>query len=78
VTVHSDTATGALQDRPMADAGLTSYRYPSRYGGYIMIGATDADDALREAKRSMSEGTPVLAKLEIWNVAIKAYVPFTA
>jgi hypothetical protein len=55
VTVHSDTATGALQDRPMADAGLTSYRYPSRYGGYIMIGATDADDALREAKRSMSE-----------------------
>lgn len=40
-----------LHDRPLATAGLTSYRCRSRYG-WIMIGANDAADALKEAIRS--------------------------
>lgn len=55
----------AHYDRPMAAPGLTSYRYQGTYG-WIMIGATDHEDALREAKRST--GTPtVLEKLQIWS-----------
>lgn len=38
-------------DRPLAAPGLTSYRCRSQFG-WIMIGATDADDAMREARRS--------------------------
>lgn len=53
-------------DKPMAARGLTSYRYPGRYG-WIMIGAKDDLDALREAQRSMSTGTPVIEKLQKWN-----------
>lgn len=40
-------------DRPCAAAGLTSYRYRGRYG-WIMIGAKDDADAMREASRSTS------------------------
>jgi hypothetical protein len=54
----------AYYDRPCADHGLTSYRYRGRYG-WIMIGATDHADALREAGRSTDDITP--DKLEIWN-----------
>jgi hypothetical protein len=54
-----------LTDKPLAAAGLTSYRYRGRYG-WIMIGAKDPDDALREASRSTHD--PVTAdKLEVWN-----------
>ena len=42
-------------DKPLAAAGLTSYRYKGRYG-WVMIGATDAHDALREALRSVTGG----------------------
>ena len=38
-------------NRPLADKGLKSYRYRGRYG-WIMIGAHDVPDALREAARS--------------------------
>ena len=48
--------------RPCA-AGLTSFRYKGRYG-FIMIGAHDVLDALREAARS-TDGVTV-AKLETW------------
>lgn len=52
-------------DKPLAAAGLTSYRYPSPYG-WVMIGASDNADALREAARSI--GTkPTIDRLEIWN-----------
>lgn len=55
-----------MQDRPLAVAGLLSFRYPSRYGGYVMIGARDYTDALREAQRSVAE--PVNgALLETWD-----------
>ena len=38
-----------LHDRPLAAKGLVSYRYRGRYG-WIMIGAKDNADALREAR----------------------------
>jgi len=52
-------------DKPLADHGLTSYRYRGRYG-WIMIGAKDHNDALREARRSTDE--PINRRhLERWN-----------
>jgi len=41
----------ARQNLPMAAGGLQSYRYRTAYG-WVMIGATDDADALREAQRS--------------------------
>ena len=57
-----------IHDKPLAAAGLTSYRYRGRYG-YIMIGAKHHDDALREAQRSFSDKrtVPTLDCLEVWN-----------
>lgn len=60
-----------LTDLPLAAAGLTSYRYRGRYG-WVMIGARDNADALREAKRSI-DGQALLGKLEVWNG--ERYVP---
>lgn len=52
-------------DTPCADPGLTSYRYHGQFG-WIMIGATDHIDALREALRSTN--SPVSSeKLEVWD-----------
>lgn len=56
----------AIQNRPLAAAGLTSYRYRGRYG-FVMIGARDHADALREAARSTDNVTA--ANLEVWNGA---------
>lgn len=56
-------------DRPLAAEGLISYRYPSRYG-WIMVGARDDTDALREASRSLSLGEKTeLRKLQKWDGA---------
>ena len=38
-------------DRPYASHGLTSYRCKTQYG-WVMIGAKDHDDAMKESKRS--------------------------
>lgn len=54
-----------LCDKPMAAHGLTSYRYKGRYG-WIMIGAKDDNDALREAQRSTSDKV-TMNNLQIWN-----------
>lgn len=54
-------------DLPLADAGLTSYRYAGRYG-FVMIGATNDAGALREAARSI-DGAPDPANLERWTGA---------
>ena len=52
------------EERPCAAAGLTSYRYKGGYG-FVMIGAKDHSDALRESQRSVSQ--PVHMKnLEVW------------
>ena len=50
---------------PCAAADLTSYRYRGRYG-WIMIGAHDTADALREAARSTSDAITA-DRLERWN-----------
>ena len=64
----------ALDDKPMASAGNgqtgpeRSYRYPSSFGGWIMIGAGSTQEALSEAKRSLSDGSsPTLDKLQKWD-----------
>jgi hypothetical protein len=57
-------------DRPMASPGLTSYRCKGRYG-WIMIGARDAEGAMREARRSTDN--PRREDLEVWDGA--RYVP---
>jgi hypothetical protein len=53
-----------MTDRPLADKGLTSYRYNGRYG-WIMIGARDTSDAISEAKRSTDNVT--IDRLQVWN-----------
>lgn len=64
----------SLTDRPLAAGGLESYRYPSRHG-WIMIGARDDSDALREAARCLSAGErSELGKLQKWNGANYASV----
>lgn len=53
-----------LHDKPLAIGGLTSYRYKGRYG-WIMIGAHNIEDALREAGRSTNQPIDP-AMLEVW------------
>jgi hypothetical protein len=55
----------SLHDQPLADYGLTSYRYKGRYR-WIMIGATDTNKALREASRSTG-GECRVENLQIWD-----------
>jgi hypothetical protein len=55
-----------ITDSPLASPGLTSYRYHGRYG-WIMVGATDHADALREAQRSLSHDTATIENLEVWS-----------
>ncbi len=54
-----------LTDKPLAAAGLVSYRYEGPYG-WIMIGAKDDADALSEANRSLEHKTASLSKLQVW------------
>lgn len=56
----------SFHDRPCAASGLTSYRYKGRFG-WIMIGAKDDTDALREASRSTTPYPVNREHLEIWN-----------
>ena len=59
--------------RPCAAAGLTSFRYKGRYG-FIMIGATNTEDALREARRSVT-GPATVNNLDIWDAGAARYLP---
>lgn len=52
-------------DRPCASQGLASYRYRGTFG-WIMIGARDDDDALREATRS-TDAPITRARLQVWS-----------
>ena len=52
-------------NRPCAAKGLLSYRYKGSFG-WIMIGARDDKDALREARRSTAAVVSV-DRLERWN-----------
>jgi hypothetical protein len=61
-------------DKPCAGAGLTSYRYRGRYD-WVMIGAKNQHDALREALRSVSQEESVSAEnLEVWDLLAGKYV----
>ena len=66
--MYLDNSKGVIMlnlcDKPMAAQGLTSYRYRGRYG-WIMIGAKDDNDALREAQRSTSDKV-IIDNLQIW------------
>lgn len=59
-------------ERPCAAPGLISYRYRGRFG-WVMIGATGVDDALRHAERSI-EGAAEIGRLEVWDAQRSAYV----
>ena len=61
-----------LCDKPMASKGLISYRYRGRYG-WIMIGAKDDNDALREAQRSTSDKV-TMDNLQIWKGSQYDYI----
>jgi len=54
-----------MHNKPCAAHGLLSYRYRGRYG-WVMIGARDDAEALREAARS-SSATIDPANLQRWN-----------
>lgn len=55
-------------DLPLAVKPFKSYRYKGRYG-WIMIGAMNHADALKEAARSFSDRTEhaTLDKLQVWS-----------
>lgn len=55
-------------NKPCAAHSLLSYRYRGNYG-WVMIGARDNLDALREAGRSVRHSVIQLCRLEIWNGA---------
>ncbi len=58
-------------DKPCAAIGLISYRYRGRFS-WIMIGARDHADALREAARSTAD--PIVPdRLQVWSG--NQYVP---
>jgi hypothetical protein len=59
-------------NKPMAIKGLKSYRYRGRYG-YIMIGASDTQDALREAARS-TDSEITINNLEAWDYSKYMYI----
>lgn len=66
--------TRPTEDRPCAAAGLTSYRYPSDYSGFIMIGAASDIEALEHANRSLERPAAVLGKLQRWCGVAGRYV----
>jgi len=59
-----------ITDKPLADSGLTSYRCKGAFG-WIMIGAKDNEDAMREALRSSKHAER--ESLQAWNG--KEYAP---
>lgn len=55
-----------LTDKPLAAPGLCSYRYRGPHD-WIMIGARDDEDALSEARRSLSRGDALISHLQKWD-----------
>lgn len=51
-------------DKPLATKGMTSYRCRSPFG-WIMIGARDSDDAMRQAR--LSNEAASREDLQIWD-----------
>lgn len=61
-------------NKPLAAQGLKSYRYKGRFG-FIMIGAKDKADALKEAARSISDKI-IESNLEFFNNKTNQYEKF--
>jgi hypothetical protein len=61
-----------FQDKPCAAEGQISYRAAGPYG-WIMIGAKDDQDALREGQRSTDKQL-TLADLQVWDSTRRRYV----
>lgn len=72
---RADYTARTGSDRPMAAPGLTSYRYRNGAFGFVMIGARDRDEALREAARSVTGGEVEASRLEVWDARALAYRP---
>ena len=53
-----------LHEKPLAAGKLTSYRLRGRFG-WIMLGATDHEHAIREAARSTTGYAPDRTKLDV-------------
>lgn len=62
-----------VTNKPLAIAGLTSYRYKGPWG-WIMIGAKDHEGAFREARRS-THAKIEPENLEVWNATCGMYMP---
>jgi hypothetical protein len=62
----------ALCNRPLAAAGLNSYRCKTGLG-WVMIGALDDDAAMREALRSCDHAQRT--DLQVWNGTEYVAVP---
>lgn len=62
-----------MSDKPLAAKPYLSFRYKGRYG-WIMIGAMDVNEALREASRSM-DCAATIGNLETWDEGRQRYVP---
>ena len=60
-------------NRPLAAKPFQSYRYKGRYG-FIMIGAANTEDALREARQSVT-GPATVNNLDIWDAETARYLP---
>lgn len=61
----------AIHEKPCAAHGLVSFRYRQDFG-YIMIGAKDQEDAVREVKRTTNDAL-ILDRLEVWDPAVCKY-----
>ena len=59
-----------IHESPCAARGLLSYRFTTRDGTHVMIGAKDAIDASREARRSTSKA----GSLYKWHDEASEYV----
>lgn len=62
-----------VHERPCAAPGLVSYRYWNGAYGWVMIGARDDADALREAARSIT-GSAHMFNLWVWSEDKDEYV----
>lgn len=61
-------------NKPLAAEGLISYRYYNGAYGWVMIGAKDNADALREAQRSV-DGEATFNNLWVWSKEWNEYGP---
>lgn len=59
-----------IYDKPLAAPGFTSYRCASPYG-WVMIGAVNEHDAIKQAARSTAK--PRVEDLQVWDGT--TYVP---